>query len=140
MFRIATLLRLRSASLAGLCALASLALACADAAYRHEVEGKVLDAAGQPLADCKVARVNDKGDPYGHDELYLRTTDAQGAFRFESAGRGPTPLASAPWRLKVTPKVGAPLYLDIDAKWSEDKAVCFGYCAKGLVLKAPAAK
>ena len=94
----------------------------------------MVDASGQPLADCVVTRVTDKGDPYGHDELYRRTTDKTGTFKFESSGRGPTPLAYAPWRLKAELPNKTTRTVEFDATWSNDRATCFGYCNRDVTI------
>jgi hypothetical protein len=93
---------------------------------------------GRGVGKCQVARVTDKGEPYGHDQLYLRTTDASGQFQFESTGSGPSPLASAPWLLKVTPPAGPSATFDLIAPWSDDRTGCFGYCKRGVELRMAA--
>ena len=111
---------------------------CKEHPYRHDVSGTVVDLHGRGIAKCQVARVTDKGEPYGHDELYLRTTDATGQFRFESIGSGPSPLASAPWLLKVTSPLGPSATFDLVAPWSDDRTTCFGYCKRNVELRMTA--
>jgi hypothetical protein len=113
-------------------------VACKEHPYRHDVSGTVVDMQGRGIGKCQVARVTDKGEPYGHDELYLRTTDANGQFRFESSGMGPSPLASAPWHLKVTLPVGPSATFDLVAPWSDNRATCFGYCKRDVELRMTA--
>lgn len=115
------------------CALVG-SVACSDYAYRHEVAGRVVAEGGTPVAGAIVQRVNDKGEPYGNDESYRRTTGADGTFSFVAEGRGPSPMPYAPWILRVTHPKHVERQLDVRAAWSEDRATCFGYCAKGLTI------
>lgn len=110
-------------------------LACSDHPYRHEIAGRVVAPGNTPVAGAIVQRVNDKGDPYGHDDGYRRVTDAQGNFSFVAEGRGPAPMAYAPWTLKITSDKRAERVLEVRAAWSEDKATCFGYCAKDFTIE-----
>jgi hypothetical protein len=110
-------------------------LGCSDYAYRHEIAGHVVTVGDAPVAGAVVQRVNDKGDPYGHDDAYRRVTDAQGNFSFVAEGRGPSPMAYAPWTLKVTKDNVGERTLEVRAAWSEDRATCFGYCAKGFTIE-----
>ena len=107
---------------------------CKDYSYRHEISGRVVAEGDRPVAGAVVQRVNDKGDPYGHDDGYRRVTDAQGSFSFVADGRGPKPMAYAPWTLKVTKEQHVERILEVRAEWSED-AACFGYCAKGFTIE-----
>lgn len=112
-----------------------LSVSCKDHAYRHDVEGQVVDAKGVPIAGAIVTRVSDKGEPYGIPDLYQRKADEKGHFRFESEGRGPSPAASAPWRLAVeVPSRKDHAHFDVNAVWSDDRSKCYGYCAKELSL------
>ncbi|RYZ65030.1 MAG: carboxypeptidase regulatory-like domain-containing protein [Proteobacteria bacterium] len=108
-------------------------LGCSDHAYRHEIAGRVTDGAA-PVAGALVQRVNDKGEPYGNDDAYRRVTDADGRFSFVAEGRGPSPMAYAPWTLHVTHEKHAERTLEVRATWSDDRATCFGYCAKDLAV------
>lgn len=110
-------------------------VSCKDHAYRHDVEGQVIDEKGAAIAGAVVTRVNDKGEPYGIPDLYQRKADETGHFRFESDGRGPPPVATQPWRLAVeVPTRKDRAHFDVNAVWSDDRKTCFGYCAKGLSL------
>lgn len=110
-------------------------VSCTDHAYRHEVEGQVIDAKGAPVVGVWVTRVSDKGEPYGLPDLYQRKTDESGHFSFVSDGKGPAPAASAPWHLAVeVPPRKDRARFEIDARWSNDRSTCFGYCAKNLKL------
>jgi hypothetical protein len=109
-------------------------VACRDYAYRHEIRGTVLDAANQPIAGALVRRVSDKNDQYGVDELYLRTTAANGSFDFVNEGRGPSPVRAAPWRIEVEFPKGTKRTYEIVATWSDDKSECTGYCARNVVI------
>lgn len=111
-----------------------LLVGCADYPYRHEITGRVTSN-GQPVAGATVLRVNDKGDPYGQDEVNKRVTDANGAFSFVAEGRGPSPMPYAPWNLKVTHPKLAERTLEVRAAWSDDKTKCFGYCAKDFEIE-----
>lgn len=114
-----------------------LLLGCRDYAYRHELEGVVLDAKGAPLANAEVQRLNEKSEPYGFDSDYLRVTDEAGHFSFAAEGRGPSPLEAAPWRLRVKHAEAGEREVEVQARWQEQRegAVCWGYCAKGLSLQ-----
>lgn len=109
--------------------------ACSDHPYRHEIAGRVVAAGEVPVAGAVVQRVNDKGEPYGHDDAYRRVTDAQGNFAFVVEARGPSPMAYAPWILKVTEAHHSERLLEVHAAWSEDRATCYGYCAKGFTIE-----
>lgn len=109
--------------------------ACSDHSYRHEIAGRVVGANNAPIADAVVQRVNDKGDPYGNDETYRRTTAADGTFSFVAEGRGPSPMPYAPWTLRVTHPGHVERQLEVRAAWSNDRATCFGYCAKDFSIE-----
>jgi hypothetical protein len=109
--------------------------ACRDYEYRHEVSGVVVDAQNKPVADAVVRRVTEKGDQYGVNELYSRTTKADGAFSFVNEGRGPEHLAEAPWKVQVEYPVGSKHTFDVVAKWSDDRSGCFGYCARNVTIQ-----
>ena len=116
-------------------ATSTLCVACKDHAYRHDVEGQVVDAKGTPIPGAIVTRVSDKGEPYGIPDLYQQKTDEKGHFRFESEGRGPAPAFAAPWRLAVEiPNRKDHAHFEVSAVWSGDRAKCYGYCAKELSL------
>ncbi len=116
-------------------ALLPLLTACTEHPYRHEIAGRIVAAGNQPIAGAIVQRVNDKGDLYGHEDMYRRTTDAQGNFSFVGEGTGPSPMAYAPWTLKITKDNHAERMLEVHAAWSEDRATCFGYCAKDFTIE-----
>lgn len=109
-------------------------VSCKDYEYRHEVDGKVLDADNKPVKGAIVRRVTDKGDQYGIDELYARTTPASGEFSFVNVGRGPQHMSSAPWKIQVEHPAGVKHTYDVAANWSDDRSGCFGYCAKGVIV------
>lgn len=112
-----------------------LVLGCNDHLYRHDIAGRVVSAGNRPVVGAVVQRVNDKGDPYGHDDGYRRVTDAEGKFSFVAEGRGPSPMAFAPWTVKVTQEKFAERILEVRAAWSNDKTTCFGYCAKDFTIE-----
>lgn len=115
-----------------------LLVGCKDYAYRHEVAGRVVNTTGEPIAGAlvqRVQRVNDKGEAYGNDESYRRTTDGDGRFSFVAEGRGPSPLPYAPWTLRVTKDRHVERQLDVRAVWSDDRNGCFGYCAKDVAIE-----
>ncbi len=122
------------ASLAPVALALAFLVSCKDYEYRHEVDGKVLDADNKPVKGAIVRRVTDKGDQYGIDELYSRTTPATGEFSFVNVGRGPQHMASAPWKIQVEYPVGVKHTYDVAANWSDDRSGCYGYCAKGVIV------
>mgnify|MGYP000880152183 CR=1 FL=1 len=110
-------------------------VSCKDHAYRHEIEGRVVDGAGVPIPQAIVTRINDKGEPYGLPDMYQAKVDDKGHFRFVNEGRGPVPLKAIPWRLAVeVPSRKDRAHFDVQATWSDDRATCFGYCARDLTL------
>lgn len=109
-------------------------VACSSHPYRHDIEGRVV-AAGKPVEGAVVQRLNEKGEPYGFDDDYRRVTDASGKFSFVAEGRGASPLAYAPWTLRVTHERLGARDLEVRAQWSDDKSVCWGYCARDFDIE-----
>ncbi len=117
-------------------------LACRSYPYRHDIEGRVVVTAegallrpGVGVPDAVVQRINDNGEPYGFDDDYRRVTDAQGHFSFVAEGQGASPLAYAPWRIRVTHPNYGTRELEVRAAWSDDKSVCWGYCARDFEIE-----
>lgn len=73
-----------------------------DYAYRHEVSGRVLNAAnGIPVAGVTVERLEAGMTNTPVRDIYRRLTAADGTFSFLYSGLGPRPAAAQEWVLSL---------------------------------------
>ena len=113
-----------------------------DYAYRHEVAVRVVHAVtGRPLAGVTVERLEAGMTNTPARALYLRTTAADGSFRFLYSGLGPRPLPAHEWVLFLHKAGYRPASVTNRVSWlpfAEGRAA-FGYVLTNLQLRlAPA--
>lgn len=94
---------------------------CVDYVYRHHVTGTVVDPDDKPVSGATVRRVLASGEQYGLENLYLRTTDAQGRFDFAHSGLGPKPERSQTWILVVEHPRFDRERIELEARWIDPK-------------------
>lgn len=129
---------LGGAALAGALLAGSLGAGCkfVDYFYRHAVSGRVVDAAGRPVAGAVVARVDPAtGEVAGLQSLYRRVTAADGTFRFEYSGLGPKPQAAHTWYLAASKPGYRTATRTLRVPWMKGKKAPLGYTLKGVVLR-----
>lgn len=113
-----------------------------DYAYRHEVAGRVVHAVtGRPLAGVTVERLEAGMTNTPARALYLRTTAADGTFRFLYSGLGPRPLPVHEWVLVLDKQGYRRASVTNRVSWlpfAEGRAA-YGYVLTNLQLRlAPA--
>lgn len=111
--------------------------ACSEYAYRHEIEGVLIDSVNNPVAGARLRRQTENGKPYGAEHVYEIYSSSDGKFSFIFSGLGRKPKPVDTWRVAIEHPDFHNTSFTINVSWTErpDTSGSYGYIKKNIIVQ-----
>ena len=111
--------------------------ACSEYAYRHEIEGVLIDSTNNPVAGARLRRQTVDGKPYGAEHVYLIYSSSDGKFSFIFSGLGRKPKPVDTWWVVIEHPDYYNTSFIINVPWTErsESSDSYGYIKKDVIVQ-----